>query len=282
MREIGKRPSACKTPLRQKVKTMKNIVIRENIEQHMAELKAWLKETENNRLEEMADFFRVRLDGYEEHMMVWKDAYAYLAEIFPAKFFPAGKENAEGQQDGCFFQEKGMKVLDLGCGTGLELDELLKKYPDIEVTGVDLSKDMLAKLQEKHPQVKVVCGDYFKADLGEAVYDAVITFESLHHFKPEKKQGLFEKIYRALKPGGVFLEVDYLACCEEEETLLMEICDRKRREEGIPEDVFVHFDTPLTAEKEMDLIRNAGFEPVELIASIAGASFVKAVKDAKI
>ena len=261
---------------------MKPVVIRENIEKYMSQLKAWLEETKDNRLEEMTDFFKVRLSGYEEHMMIWKDAYQYLAEIFP------GKVQDVGRMQECV-QEKTLemdrtqeslpvKVLDLGCGTGLELDEILKRYPDIEVTGVDLSADMLGKLREKHPQVITVCEDYFRADLGEELYDVVITFESLHHFKPEKKQDLFEKIYRALKPGGVFLEADYLACCEEEETLLMDICDRKRREEKIPEEVFVHFDTPLTAEKEMQLIRHVGFEQVELIASIEGASFVRSTK----
>lgn len=244
---------------------MGKIVIRENVEQHIADLKAWLKETEENRLEEMADFFRERLSDYEEHMMVWKEAYQYLAEIFP----------------GTHCKNESVKVLDLGCGTGLELDEILKRFPDIQVTGIDLSQDMLDRLRDKYPQIIAICDDYFKVDMGSNIYDVVITFESLHHFKPEKKLTLFEKVFRALKKGGIFLEVDYLACCEEEEQLLMESCDRKRKKEGIPEDMFVHFDTPLTVEKEIGLIQNAGFGETELIASIAGASFIRAVKGEK-
>ena len=48
--------------------------MRENKEQYMKELREWLEETADTSLEEMAEFFKNRLDGYEEHMSVWKDA----------------------------------------------------------------------------------------------------------------------------------------------------------------------------------------------------------------
>lgn len=35
------------------------------------------------------------------------------------------------------------KLLDLGCGTGLELGRIFQRFPDISVTGVDLSSEML-------------------------------------------------------------------------------------------------------------------------------------------
>ena len=40
---------------------------------------------------------------------------------------------------------------------------------------------------------------------------------------------------------------------------------RRRRRDGIPGDVFVHFDTPLTLEHEMDAMKQAGFSRVELV-----------------
>ena len=236
---------------------MDEIVIRRDIPAHMRELRQWLEETKDEPLEEMAAFFRARLDQYEDHMALWKDAYYRLAELLP---------------------ENTGKLLDLGCGTGLEIDEILKRFPKIEVTGIDLSRDMLNRLQEKHPQVKCVQGDYFETELGSQCFDCVVSFESLHHFVPEKKQGLFQRVYRALKPGGVFLEVDYLACCEEEETLLMEVCREKRRSSGIPDDVFVHFDTPLTVEHEQALLKKAGFSCVELVDCIEGAGFLRCEK----
>ena len=39
-------------------------------------------------------------------------------------------------------------VLDLGCGTGLELDEIFRYFPDLAVTGIDLTREMLQQLKK--------------------------------------------------------------------------------------------------------------------------------------
>lgn len=232
---------------------MAELAIRENIPQYMADLKAWLAEVRDQPLEGMSDFFSARLEGYEDHMALWQRAYEKAAELIP----PSARN-----------------LLDLGCGTGLELDALFQRRQDVAVTGVDLCPDMLERLREKHPQVETICGDYFQVELGQARYDCAISFESLHHFRPEKKQELFARIHQALRPGGVFLEVDYLACCQEEEQLLMDFCWNKRRRQGIDEAAFVHFDTPLTVDHERTLLQNAGFSRVAWIDCIQGASFL--------
>ena len=232
-----------------------SLVIRENVAEHLRELKAWLEETEEVRLEEMGEFFARRLSDYEEHMQTWTRAYERFAELLPGE---------------C------REILDLGCGTGLELDEIWKKNPEIAVTGVDLCGEMLERLQEKHgdKQLVTVCADYFCYDMGEERWDGVISFESLHHFLPEKKVDLYRKIYAALKYGGYFVLGDYIACCDEEERMLQEVCMRKRRREGIPAEQFVHFDIPLTLEKEMNLLRAAGFSGAETVESLDGATIL--------
>lgn len=209
-------------------------------EKYMQDLKQWLHDTSDSPLEEMSDFFTKRLDGYEEHMSFWEKSYRLFAEAFPFE---------------C------RKILDLGCGTGLELDHLWQKDPDLEVTGVDLCQNMLDKLLEKHSdkQLTTVCQDYFQYDFGCKKWDAVISFESLHHFLPERKKELYLKIYNSLKDGGIFISGDYIACCDEEETLLRNVYLQKRRESAIPDHYFVHFDIPLTLEHESRLLRNAGF-----------------------
>lgn len=232
-----------------------HFLIREDIPAYMADLKKWLEEIREQPLEEMTEFFADRLEEYEDHMAFWADAYRQMGRLIP---------------------EQAGTLLDLGCGTGLELEEIFRRNPGLAVTGIDLSAEMLGRLQEKFPQVKTVCGDYFSTDFGEKQFDAAVSFETLHHFKPEKKEALFEKIRRALKPGGVYIQADYLACCEEEEKILMDFSRKKREEQGIAEDVFVHFDTPLTAEHEMALLRQAGFSRLEWGGCIKGAAFLKA------
>lgn len=209
-------------------------------EEYMQSLRQWLRDTADAPLEEMSDFFTKRLDGYEEHMSQWKESYQLFAELVPS---------------GC------RKILDLGCGTGLELDQIWQRNPDIEVTGVDLCQSMLDKLLDKHPdkQFKPICQDYFRYDFGCDQWDAIISFESLHHFLPERKKELYRKIYGGLKAGGVFILGDYIACCDEEEELLRSVYLRQRKQSTIPEEGFVHFDIPLTLAHERSLLQNAGF-----------------------
>lgn len=211
--------------------------------EYMKSLKDWLDSQEDTPLEEMDAFFTARLVGYDEHMLEhWAFGYEYLAKRIPAD---------------------AKHILDLGCGTGLELDELFKLRTDVKVTGIDLSESMMGKLKKKHAgrDITLICGSYFEEPFPQNV-DAVISFESLHHFTAAEKQPLFKKIYEALKPGGVFMNGDYFACCDEEETLLRETCDRRRLKQGIPAKQFVHFDTPLTEEHEMQVLREAGFTEV--------------------
>ena len=74
-------------------------------------------------LEKMSDFFEARLDGYDEHMMTGIES---ANEFYPftAKQLPTAPN---------------CHILDLGCGTGLELEEYYLLNPSARVTGVDLS-----------------------------------------------------------------------------------------------------------------------------------------------
>ena len=162
----------------------------------------------------------------------------------------------------------------------MELDEIWQNNPDIAVTGVDLCRDMLDKLLEKHSdkQLVVVCGDYFQYDFGTAEWDAIISFESLHHFLPERKKELYRKLRHSLKDDGVFLLGDYIACCEEEEELLRSTYLEKRKKSLIPEERFVHFDIPLTLEHELKLLRDVGFSVEKIVDAPGEVTVIQAVK----
>lgn len=228
------------------------------IDNYMNELREWLLQTADQNLEEMSEFFTTRIEGYEEHMSIWKKSYERFAELFPK---------------GC------KKVLDIGCGTGLELDEIYKRYPDISVTGVDLCQRMLDKLAEKYINPPdVICIDYFKYNMGTEKWDTIISFESLHHFLPEKKKMLYKNIYYALKHGAAFLLGDYVACCTEEEELLRKTYFEKRVKFQIPEEQFVHFDIPLTLEHEKELLYSAGFSDIEVYDDTEEAMIIIAKK----
>lgn len=229
-------------------------------ETYLKGLRKWLEDTSDVPLEEMSEFFTERLEGYEQHMAVWEKSYRKFAGLLPTD---------------C------REILDLGCGTGLELDQIWQVDAHIEVTGVDLCQSMLRELQKKHPDkpLTVVCQDYFRYDFGFGHWDAVISFESLHHFLTERKKELYQKIYNSLKDDGLFILGDYIACCDEEEELLRGVYMEKRRRFGIPEERFVHFDIPLTLVHELELLQSAGFRIAQVLDEPDGVTIITAHKE---
>ena len=227
------------------------------------ELKAWLDSTKDTPLETMAGFFDARINDYEEHMSHWANHYKWMSELLPSST---------------------QELLDIGCGSGLELDCIFSRFPHIQVTGIDLSTQMLARLHQKHSDKKLslICGDYFLCDLGKEKFDVAVSFETLHHFTVQRKTALFEKIYRCLKPGGIYLECDYIATSQEIEDLTFSECQRRRKRDGFADDIFVHFDTPLTLDHEMKAMKDAGFQKVELIGYLPEDDHTPMIKATKI
>lgn len=198
------------------------------------------------QLESMSSFFDKRVGEYEEHMLGnvsgCREGYGKMAELLPAS---TGK------------------LLDLGCGTGLELDEIFKRLPEVEVTGIDLSEGMLAKLKEKHgtKNLTLIQESYLNYDFGAACYDAAVSFETLHHLSHEEKIGLYTNLCRALKENGIYIEGDYMAPTQEYEDFYYKENKRLRAEMGITEG-FYHYDTPCTVENQIAMLKRAGFKTV--------------------
>ena len=212
----------------------------------------------------MTDFFARRVKGYDEHMINGvagcKEAYKKMAELIP--------EGAEA-------------LLDLGCGTGLELENIFKLYPDIAVTGIDITAQMLDKLREKYKGKKItlINGDYFKTDIGRCRFGAAISFQTLHHFSHTMKTELYKKICTSLKNGGIYIECDYMVETQEEEDHWFSENARIRRELDISEDVFYHYDTPCTVENQISMLLQAGFADVRKVFRIENTTIITARKE---
>jgi cyclopropane fatty-acyl-phospholipid synthase-like methyltransferase len=171
-------------------------------------------------------------------------------------------------------------LLDLGCGTGLELDFIFTTHPNVRVTGIDLTSAMLDSLGQKHPDrdMTLICGDYRITKLGSNTFDAAISFESLHHLKENEKAELYTRIYQALRPGGTYIECDYMAAdCDEEARLLAEYARVVPQRDSGPRDIY-HIDIPLCVEHQQDLLRKSGFTGVELLFRHQGTAMILASK----
>ena len=215
-------------------------------------------------LEKMSAFFESRLNGYDEHMMTDIES---ANEFYPftAKQLPTA-ENC--------------RVLDLGCGTGLELQEYYTQNPLAKVTGIDLSQGMLAELKRKFvgKDITLILGSYFDVPLGENVFDAAVSVESLHHFSKEEKTALYCKLHTALKEKGYFILTDYFSVSDEEEQMHRRNLLALKAEQGITDDEFYHYDTPLTVKHESEALAEAGFSSVEVLNHWGATYTIKAVR----
>lgn len=202
-------------------------------------------------LEEMGAFFDSRLEEYEKHQLT---AIASAGEFYPftARHLPL---------------RPGAEILDLGCGTGLELEGYFPLNPTARVTGVDLAEGMLSALAQKFPgkALRLIRGSYFDVPFEKGRYDAAVSVESLHHFTKEEKIPLYRKVYEALGPEGYFLLTDYFALSEEEEILRREELCRLMAEERADAGVLYHYDTPLTLDHEIEALTAAGFGSVVIL-----------------
>jgi len=103
--------------------------------------------------------------------------------------------------------EPGARVLDLACGTGRHTIELAKKGYDM--VGLDYSMVMLkcalANAQASKQIIKFIHGDMQKLSF-KAIFDAVYCVQtSFGYFDDLRNFKVLQGIFRALKPGGVFL-----------------------------------------------------------------------------
>ena len=215
-------------------------------------------------LEKMSDFFEARLDGYDEHMM---------KNIESAdRFYPFTAQQLPGVAD--------CRVLDLGCGTGLELEDYYRINPSARVTGIDLSQGMLSRLRQKFDSknITLICGSYFDLPLGEGCFDAAVSVESLHHFTKEEKIPLYHKLKESLKDGGYFILTDYFALSDEEEIMHRQSLAKIKAEEQIIDNGYYHYDTPLTVKHESEALLEAGFTSVEVLESWGATHTLKATK----
>lgn len=102
-------------------------------------------------------------------------------------------------------QFRELRALDIACGTGDFTVELLKRFPGMEVTGVDLTPEMIdiarAKTEDLDSSVNFAVGD--AQDLGfiaDETFDLIVCAFGFRNF-PDKAKALAE-CDRLLKPSG--------------------------------------------------------------------------------
>ncbi|HZN17265.1 MAG TPA: class I SAM-dependent methyltransferase [Micromonosporaceae bacterium] len=107
-------------------------------------------------------------------------------------------------QDIAELAPKDGALLDIGTGPGVLLAELAQLRPDLTLTGIDLSDDMVTaarrNLAPYGDRATVQVGDASRLPVADRSFDLVVSSFSLHHW--EDPQAAVPELARVLRPGG--------------------------------------------------------------------------------
>lgn len=216
--------------------------------------------------EEMGCFFNARADGYDEHMC---NSIVSFDRFYKCIVDPLSETS------------EIIEILDIGAGTGLELEHIFRKAPNSRITVIDISSKMLAKLQVKFEsrssQIKIVVESYLTAAFPHANFDYAVSVMSLQHLEFDEKVTLYKKVYDSLNLSGLYIEGDYIVSEEEEKRLLAEYRTTMRKNDLSDKNLY-HIDIPFSTVTQAEALRMAGFKNVEIIFSTINSNIIMAKK----
>ncbi len=133
---------------------------------------------------------------YNDYQWVW-EMISGTSDYEPLSAYVASKINEHETRN-------TKTLLHLGCGSG-NMDFHLKKH--FEVTGVDLSADMLASARKKNPECRYFTGDMRTFSTNDR-FDTVIIPDSINYLRsPEEMQQVFVNARKLLNPQGLLLVI---------------------------------------------------------------------------
>ena len=109
-----------------------------------------------------------------------------------------------------FASSTPLSVADLGAGTGLLSKQILKAFPQSNMTLVDISEEMLNVAKSRlnlYSNIDYQLSDYSQ-ELPSGNYDLIVSSLSIHHLSDKNKKKLFRGIKESLNPNGMFINAD--------------------------------------------------------------------------
>lgn len=103
------------------------------------------------------------------------------------------------------------KILEIGCGTGHNIQHLQSKFPDAQILGVDLSQEMLNVAHNKlgnSDQIKLLKTNYGSGRIEEESFDLILLSYTLTMMSAQYHD-ILNQITNHLKPEGVVAVVDF-------------------------------------------------------------------------
>lgn len=170
------------------------------------------------------------------------------------------------------------RILDLGAGTGLLSGAVRKRVPTAHITLADRSEAMLERAATRFAGdanvTTVICDLLDPVPLDDQPFDAIVSALAIHHLEHEEKQLLFSKIFSALVPGGIFVNVEQLlAPTPDIEAMYDAQHEHHVLASNTPPDEWAagrkrmrELDKPALLEQQLEWMRQAGFRAVDCLS----------------
>jgi len=106
--------------------------------------------------------------------------------------------------------ERVISIADIGCGNGVTIEKLSRKYPNNHYIGLDFTLELLAIAKERNvPHCKWMHASVLDTPLDSESCDIVYTERCLINLlDDDEKMRACQEIYRILKPGGHYLMIE--------------------------------------------------------------------------
>ncbi len=105
----------------------------------------------------------------------------------------------------------GIRVVDIGCGTGHAINLMAREYPNSTFVGYDIADDAIARATAEAAAMGVVNASFAAVDVlalpTEPPFDLITAFDAIHD--QAHPAAVLRRVHEALAPGGIFFMVDF-------------------------------------------------------------------------
>ena len=167
-----------------------------------------------------------------------------------------------------YSQSDNFSVIDLGCGTGTLAKLIADKYPNAQITCVDISENMLELVKHKMQRpVTLIKNDFYTLKFNQT-YDVMVSSLALHHLETTQDKLMFyKKIFHALSQNGLLINADIMLGCNSfvqkkyleywKAFMLESASEEKVENQWLPN--YYSEDRPASLSTHFELLKKSGF-----------------------